>query len=40
MFSYFWNDLNYLWDEETFENVFKYIAKRDLTDYLSMIFES
>lgn len=40
MFKYFWNDLSYLWDEDTFENVFKLLSKRDLADYLGMVFES
>lgn len=29
MFEYFWEDLGYLWDEDTFDNLFKLLAKRD-----------
>eukprot|EP00347_Sterkiella_histriomuscorum_P010472 403376151 len=40
MFKYFWNDLSYLWDEDTFENVFRLIVKKDLSEYVQMIFNS
>lgn len=40
MFSYFWEELGYLWNEDTFDNLFKLMAKRDLPDYLNMLFDS
>lgn len=40
MFSYFWNDLGFLWSEDTFENLFKLLAKRGLSDYISALFRS
>jgi hypothetical protein len=29
MFHYFWEELGYLWDEDTFDNLFKLLAKRE-----------
>lgn len=40
MFMYFWEELGYLWSEDTFDNLFKLLAKSDLPDYLGMLFES
>lgn len=40
MFNFFWLDLGYLWDEETFENLFSLIAKRDMPDYITLLFDS
>lgn len=40
MFKYFWNDLCYLWDEDTFENVFRLLVKKDLSEYISLVFDS
>lgn len=40
MFMYFWEDLGFLWSEDTLENLFKVLAKKDLPDYISMIFKS
>lgn len=40
MFSYFWNDLSFLWSEDTFENLFKLLAKRGLSDYVQALFRS
>jgi len=40
MFQYFWEDMSYLWSEDTFDNLFKLLAKKELSDYLSFIFKS
>ena len=33
MFTYFWDEIGgYLWNEDSFENVFKLMAKRELSD--------
>jgi hypothetical protein len=41
MFKYFWEDIGgWLWNEDTFENLFKLLAKKDLVDYLSFLFKS
>lgn len=40
MFMYFWEELGFLWGEDTLENLFKILAKKDLTDYLSLLFRS
>jgi len=40
MFTYFWLDLGYIWDEDAFDSIFKLIAKKDFSDYLPIIFES
>jgi hypothetical protein len=29
MFNYFWEELGFLWDEDTFDNLFKLLAKRE-----------
>ena len=35
MFKYFWEDIGgWLWNEDTFENLFELLAKKDLVDYL------
>ena len=35
MFRYFWEDMgSYLWNEDTFDILFKLLAKKDLVDYL------
>ena len=38
MFQYFWSDLGYLWNEDTFENLFKLLAKKDQSDYIDLLF--
>ena len=40
MFTYFWEELGYLWTEDTFENVFKMLAKRGLDEYAVVMFRS
>ena len=40
MFMFFWEELGYLWDEDTFENIFELLAKKELIDYLPLIFRS
>ena len=40
MFQYFWEDLSFLWKEETFDSLFKLLAKRDVGDYLSFLYKS
>ena len=40
MFEYFWEDLGFLWTEDTFESLFKLLAKKDYEDYVPIIFNS
>ena len=40
MFIYFWEDLGYLWSEDTLEGLFKVLVKRDLEEYLPILFRS
>ena len=41
MFNYFWDELGgLLWNEDAFDNMFKLLAKRELTELVSMIFRS
>lgn len=40
MFRFFWEDLKYLWNEDTFDNLFKLLAKKELVDYLQLMFRS
>lgn len=40
MFKYFWNDLNSLWDEDTFENVLRLLVKKDYSEYITFLFDS
>jgi hypothetical protein len=40
MFAFFWDEMGYLWDEETLDNLFSMLAKREMADYLTMLFDS
>lgn len=40
MFKYFWEEHAYLWNEDTFEKLFKIIAKRELEEYIHFLFKS
>jgi hypothetical protein len=41
MFRYFWEELGgYLWSEDSFECLFKLMARRELTDMVPMVFSS
>jgi len=40
MFLYFWEEMGYIWKEDTFDNLFKLMVKKDLPDYLSLVFQS
>lgn len=41
MFRYFWEELGgYLWNEDSFECLFKLLARRELTDMVPLVFQS
>lgn len=40
MFTYFWEELGFLWNEDTFDNLFKLLAKKDVPEYLGVVFRS
>ena len=40
LFTYFWEDLSYLWNEDTFDILFKLLAKKDCSDYVTFLFRS
>jgi len=41
MFNYFWEDLGgYLWNEDSFEALFKLLARRELHDLVPALFSS
>jgi hypothetical protein len=40
MFIYFWDELGFLWSEDTLDNLFKLLAKKELVDYLPILFRS
>ena len=40
MFVYFLEDLGFLWDEDTFDNLFETLTKRELNEYLPLVFKS
>jgi hypothetical protein len=40
MFKYFWDELNYLWNEESLDNIFKVLVKKDVVDFMQLLFKS
>jgi hypothetical protein len=40
MLLYFWEELAFLWDEDSFDNLFEILAKKGLNEYLPIIFRS
>ena len=40
MLLYFWENLGYLWDEDSFDNLFELLAKKGLNEFLPIIFRS
>lgn len=40
MFQYFWEEMGQLWSEDTLDNLFKLLAKKELSDYVQFLFRS
>lgn len=40
MFLYFLEELSFLWDEDIFDNLFELLAKKELNDYVPLLFRS
>ena len=40
MLEFFWEELGYLWNEDTFESLFKLMARKDYSEYITFLFSS
>ncbi len=41
MYKYFWEDLGgYLWNEDSFESIFKLVLRREISDVIPILFNS